>query len=116
MATKTLKTDVQERTAKEILEFARRKIDEVSKGNKSVAHAVRRYVWIRLKMDEGGTTAKRKNRKMKLFDEQKCRCAICDNAIEQLSECDIHHNRDSGEEELVHRACHRTQQEKDRYK
>jgi hypothetical protein len=120
MATVTL-DDTQEQVAKVILKFARDQIQAVSQGNEGRAFAVRRYVYIRLQMDERGTPASRKKLKMTKFDEQKGICPICGERIEKIKGTHLHRKNasegySSENVELVHAQCHGKQQEQKDYK
>jgi hypothetical protein len=89
MATATL-NDEQEALAKHLLEYVRAEIDRAAGSDTAAAFAIRRYVYVRLQHDERSKPMERRKLKMKKFDQQQGRCAMCNQPITELAHTHLH--------------------------
>lgn len=110
-------TEAERAVGHEILQNVRALIEELSKGDKALAWALRRFVYVRLSNDERSQPMQRKLLKLNKMIAQKSLCATCGKELPPRgAELDRVNAMDGYTEEntrLVHHECHvKSQEEK----
>jgi hypothetical protein len=107
-------TPEQSDQANELLALVRKRLDELSGGDAKLKHHMRRRIMKRLEFDERDTPAARRKLKDQKWKEQRGICAICKKDLPEteteLDRLDPYGGYTRENTQLLHHACHRTQQ------
>jgi hypothetical protein len=108
-------TPDQRERAKAILDRVREEVEREAGSDRTVAFAMRRYIYVRLSHDERKKPNQRRALKMRKFDQQQGICTMCKEPLVQIGHTHLH-RRDQlagytvENTDLVHADCHRKQQ------